>query len=68
MAWHAIALIPDVDLGVILPAGDTVLNALSHGSFGFTVHGSFFTYFLIGQHFLTTNQNLWNKRANANGY
>ena len=37
---------------------DTVFNALSHGTLGFAVHGSFFNHFLIGQHFSTTNQNL----------
>ena len=43
---------------LLTSVSDTVFNALSHGSLGFAVHGSFFNLFLIGQHFLTTNQKL----------
>ena len=43
---------------LLTSVSDTVFYALSHGSLGFAVHGSFFNHFLIGQNFSTTNQNL----------
>ena len=39
----------------------TVFYALSHGSLGFTPHGSFFNHFLIGWFSSTANKILWNK-------
>ena len=42
---------------LLTSVSDTVFYALSRGSLGFAVHGSFFNHFLIGQNFSTTNQN-----------
>ena len=43
------------------PVSESVFYALSHGSLGFALHGSFFNHFLIGWFSSTANKNLWNK-------
>ena len=40
---------------------ETVLNALSHGTHGFALHGSFLNHFLIGGDSSTANQILLNE-------
>ena len=46
----------------LTPVTDPTFHALSHGSIGFALHGSFFNHLLIGQNSSTANQNPWNKR------
>ena len=45
------------------PVSESVFYALSHGSLGFALHGSFFNHFLIGWFSSTANKILWNKRS-----
>ena len=53
---------PKQNAGSLLtPVSDTVLYALSHGTLGFALHGSFFNHFLIGGDSSTANQILRNK-------
>ena len=48
---------PKQNAGSLLtPVSDTVFNALSHGTLGFALHGSFFSHFLIGGNSSTANQ------------
>ena len=48
---------PKQNAGSLLTAvSDTVLYALSHGTLGFALHGSFFNHFLICGDSSTTNQ------------
>ena len=48
---------PKQNAGSLLTAvSDTVLYALSHGTLGFALHGSFFNHFLIGGDSSTANQ------------
>ena len=44
------------------PVSESIIYALSHGSLGLALHGSFFNHFLIGWFSSTANKNLWNKR------
>ena len=46
---------------LLTPVSNTVFHALSHGSFGFALLGSFFNHVLIGGNSSTANQILWNK-------
>ena len=43
------------------PVSDTAVHALSHGTFGFALHGSFFNHVLIGGNSSTANKILWNE-------
>ena len=41
---------------LLTPVSNTVFHALSHGTFGFTLHGSLFNQVLIGGKSSTANQ------------
>ena len=41
---------------LLTPVSGTVFYALSHGTLGFALHGSFFNHFLIGGNSSTANQ------------
>ena len=43
---------------LLTPVSDPADPALSHGSLSFTLHGSLFNHFMIGQNSSTANQNL----------
>ena len=43
---------------LLSPVSDPAFHALSHGSLGFALHGSFFNHFLTSQNSSTANQNL----------
>ena len=43
---------------LLTPVSDPAFQALSHGSHGFALHGSFFNHFFIGQNCSTANENL----------
>ena len=43
---------------IFTPISDPAFHALSLGSLGFALKGSFFNHFLIGQNSSTANQNL----------
>ena len=40
----------------LTPISDTIFDALSHGTLGFDLHGSFLNHFLIGGNSSTANQ------------
>ena len=46
----------------LTPFYESVFYALSRGSLGFALHGSFFNHFLIGWFSSTANKNLWNRQ------
>ena len=50
---------------LLTPVSDPAFYALSHGTLGFALHGSFSNRFLIGQNSSTANQNLLNKRLSG---
>ena len=39
-----------------VPVSDTIFGALSHGTLGFALHGSYLNHFLIGGNSSTANQ------------
>ena len=48
---------PKQNAGSLLtPVSDTILDALSHGTLGFALHGSYLNHFLIGGNSSTANQ------------
>ena len=48
---------PKQNAGSLLtPVSDTVFDALSHGTLGFALHGSYLNHFLIGGNSSTANQ------------
>ena len=48
---------PKQNAGSLLtPVSDTIFDALSHGTLGFALHGSFFNHYLIGGDSSTANQ------------
>ena len=48
---------PKQNAGSLLtPVSSTVFDALSHGTLGFALHGSYFNHFLIGGNSLTAYQ------------
>ena len=52
---------PEQNAGSLLtPFSDTVFDALSHGTLGFALHGSYLNHFLIGGNSSTANQIRWN--------
>ena len=46
---------------LLTPVSGTIFYALSHGSLGFALHGSFFNHLFIGWKYSTANQSLWNR-------
>ena len=40
----------------LTPVSDTIFDALSHGTLGFALHGSYLNNFLIGENSSTANQ------------
>ena len=48
---------PKLNAGSLLtPVSDTIFDALSHGTLGFALHGSYLNQFLIGGNSSTANQ------------
>ena len=65
MALFVISTVgPKQNVGSLLkPASDTVFYAVSHGTLGVALHGSFFNHFLIiGENLQPANRNFCNRR------